>query len=172
MKTKTTQPITIDKLQKEILSLKKNIGKINKNNNELTQMLETIMFKSRNDVPIIFATSDDKEIFRSFNLKSIPKLGSVINLTPTEHSCCLNAYLMKEHNLNESELERTIENNTSFSFIISNIITNITIVDSHPTNEWEDFTGVNHEDDDSNFNYRIVIEPYNVLHKKVLIEKI
>lgn len=172
MKNKLKQPITIDNLQKEISNLKKNINKLNVNNNKLMESLEQLTFKLRNDIPLIFTSTDDKELFRSFNFKSIPKLGHIINLTPTENSCCLNTFLMKEHNLSESELITNIENNTSFSFIISNIITNLTIMYSHPVNEWEDLNGINHEDDDSNFNYQIIIEPYNVLQKKVLIEKI
>lgn len=80
---------------------------------------------------------------------------------------------MKEFDLTEQQLtNHVIEHKTYFSFIISDIATNLVVLDSHPDGEWDDMNGVNFEEEEYNMVYLITLSPNNVSKKEVLIEKI
>ena len=143
---KKKKDITLLQLNNSLNKLKNDIKTIKENLIDFGEHLETMYFKMRKDVPVIFLNESGDEIFKTFNLNSIPKIGEKMNLRPSPDSCCLNRYLMKEFDLTEQQLtNHVIEHKTYFSFIISDIATNLVVLDSHPDCEWDDMNGVNFE---------------------------
>ena len=159
------------KLSKEFKRLRQEIEDTQQ---DMSEMIETISFKQRKDVPVIFKNEKGNEIFKTFNLNVIPRLGEKFNLRPTPGSCCLNAYLIDEFDLSEQQLINHVMNDTYFSFIVSDVATNLSVIDSHPDDEWDDMNGVNFNEveEDYNMTYVITLQPNNSLKKEVLIEKI
>lgn len=165
--------ITIDNLNKEIKKLNNQIHKLKKDFNETEENISNICFKLRKDIPFIFQDESGNELFKTFNLNILPKIGEKLNLRPSPESCCLNSYLINEFNLTEEQLSQHVfENKTFFSFIIKDISTNIIVFDSHPEDEWDDSNCINFDEEEYNMTYIITIAPNNIAKKEVLIEKI
>ena len=175
MKTQVKQnkkEITLLQLSQELKKLKKEISTIQDNTMEIGEHLDSIGYKLRKDIPFIFINENEDELFKTFNLNVLPRVNEKMNLRPSPDSCCLNIYLMKEFDLTEEQLTDHIINKNYFSFIISDIATNITIIDSHPENEWDDANCVNFIEEEYNMVYLITLRPNNICKKQVLIEKI
>ncbi len=173
VKNNQSKVITIEQLSKEIKKLNNEMKKIRNNFNETEENINNICFKLRKDIPFIFQDESGKELFKTFNLNILPKIGEKLNLIPSPGSCCLNSYLMNEFNLTEEQLSQHVfENKTSFSFIIKDISTDIIVFESHPEGEWDDCNCVNFDEEEYNMSYSITIVPNNIAKKQVLIEKI
>lgn len=172
---KTKNELTLSQLSKEIKKLRNDYRIMNESlettYEDMEESLEIICMKIRRDVPVIFQNDKQDVLFKTFNLKRIPKVGEVINLIPTLGSCCLNENLMNEYDLSENEMIKHIENKTPFSFIAGETMTNLTVLDSHPEDEWEDLNGINFSDDNNNMTYVVTLYPNNKCKKEVLIEK-
>ena len=169
---KKQKEVTLLQLSKELNKLKNEIKSIKEESIDFGIHLETVYFKMRKDVPVIFKNNSGDEIFTTFNLNSIPRVGEKMNLRPSPESCCLNRYLMKEFDLSEEQLtNHVLEHKTHFSFIVSDVATNIFVLDSHPEDEWDDRNCVNFEEE-YHMAYIVTLSPNNVSKKEVLIEKI
>lgn len=165
--------VTIENLNKEIKKLNLQINKMKNDFNEVGETLHNIGFKLRKDIPFIFQNESGNELFKTFNLNMLPKIDEKINLRPSPDSCCLNKYLINEFNLTEEQLtQHILENQTSFSFFVKDISTNIIVFDSHPEDEWDDSNCINFDEDEYNIKYIITLTPNNIIKKEVLIEKI
>lgn len=157
---------------KEIRKVKKEMTVIQEDVTDIMEEVGIINFKSRKDIPFIFISQEGNHLFKTFNLNVMPVVGHTINLRPTPGSCCLNAYLMGEFDLTEKQVNEHISSKSYFSFIVNDITTNITVMDSHPDNEFDDDNAMNFIDEDYNMVYLITLIPNNKISKQVLVEKI
>jgi hypothetical protein len=165
--------VTLSQLNKDLKGIKKEMLKIKQSSEETEECVSNIFFRLRKDIPFIFQDSNGNELFKTFNLSILPKIGEKMNLRPMPGSCCLNKYLMDEFNLTEEQLtQHIIENKTSFSFVVSDVSTNIIVFESHPEDEFDDSNCQNFDEEEYNMTYTITLVPNNVAKKQVLIEKI
>jgi hypothetical protein len=174
-KNQNKKEITLLQLSKDLKKLNNEIKSMKQNTVETNAHINEVYFKLRRDIPFIFQNEDGHELFKTFNLSILPRVGDKMNLRPSEDSCCLNSYLMKEFDLTIEQLaSHAVENETFFSFIISDVATNILIIQSHPEDEWDDCNCMNFEGDGDEYNmtYVITLVPNNVVKKRVLVEKI
>lgn len=166
--------VTLLQLSQELKKLKNEMKVIKDNTIEIGENVETVSYKLRNDIPVIFQNESGDEIFKTFNLNHIPRIGEKMNLRPSPDSCCLNNYLMHEFDLTEENLTKhVLENKTFFSFVVSDVATNLFVLDSHPDDEWDDMNGINfNNEEEFHMSYVVTLVPNNLLQKKVLVEKI
>ncbi len=171
-KKQNKKEITLLQLSKDLKKLKNELESVQDNTMEMSEHLETVCFKLRKDIPFIFQNETGHELFKTFNLNIIPRVGEKMNLRPSVDSCCLNNYLMNEFDLTIEQLaSHAVENKTFFSFIVSDIATNVIVMDSHPENEWDDCNCMNFDEEEYNMTYVITLIPNNVVKKQVMVEK-